>query len=61
MHLELRDVANDLGTRSVALSQFEKGDFTKLTREQLLQYLAILEMSDQAESYLELLPEVLEA
>lgn len=61
MHLNLREIAPDLGTTSVALSQFEKGDFTKLTREQLIGYLALLEMSDQADSYLELMPEVLEA
>ena len=61
MHLNLREIAPDLGTTSVALSAFEKGDFTKLNREQVLAYLTLLEMSDQAESYYELMPEPLEA
>ncbi len=29
MHVNLRDIAPGLGTTSVALSQFEKGDFTQ--------------------------------
>jgi hypothetical protein len=55
MHLNLRDVAAELGTRSVDLSGFEKGDFTKLTPEQLIAYLDILEMSDKAPDYLVLM------
>ncbi len=61
MHLNLREIAPELGTTSVALSQFEKGDFTKLTREQLLGYLAKLDLTAQADAYLERMPEAAEA
>ena len=61
LHLNLRDIAGELGTTSVALSNFEKGDFTRLTREQLLGYLEKLEMSNKAEDYFALMPEALEA
>jgi hypothetical protein len=61
LHLNLRDIAGELGTTSVALSNFEKGDFTRLTREQLLGYLDKLEMSNKADDYLALMPEALEA
>ena len=61
MHVNLRDIASDLGTTSVALSGFEKGDFTKLTREQLLGYLERLEMLDKADDFLEEMPQELEA
>ena len=49
MHLNLRDIASELGVRSVELSAFEKGDFTRLTPEQLSAYLDMLELNDQAE------------
>lgn len=52
LHLNLRDIATELGVRSVDLSGFEKGDFTKLTQNQLTGYLAILEMTDKAPDYL---------
>jgi transcriptional regulator with XRE-family HTH domain len=55
MHLNLKDIAEELGTRSVELSKFEKGDFSKLTPEQLIAYLNILEMSDKAPDYLALM------
>jgi transcriptional regulator with XRE-family HTH domain len=61
LHLNLRDIAGDLDTNSVAISNFEKGDFTRLTREQLLGYLAKLDMLDKSEDYLSLMPESLEA
>ena len=61
MHLNLREIAPDLGTTSVALSAYEKGDFTRLTRQQITGYLALLGMSDQVDAYLELTPEALEA
>jgi transcriptional regulator with XRE-family HTH domain len=61
LHLNLRDIAGELGTNSVAISNFEKGDFTRLTREQLLGYLTQLDMLDNAEDYLALMPESLEA
>jgi transcriptional regulator with XRE-family HTH domain len=61
LHLNLRDIAQDLETTSVALSKFEKGDFAALSREQLLGYLRHLEMVDKADEYLALLPEALEA
>ncbi|HRA47987.1 MAG TPA: hypothetical protein PK819_07970 [Thermomicrobiales bacterium] len=57
MHVNLRDIAPGLGTTSVALSQFEKGDFTKLTREQIAGYLTILELADKADEYYALMPE----
>jgi hypothetical protein len=60
-HLNLRDIAPDLGTTSVSLSKFEKGDFSQLTREQVIGYLDLLEMSDQAEAFVALLPEPQEA
>ncbi len=55
LHLNLRDIAAELGVRSVELSGFEKGDFTKLTPEQLVAYLEKLEMSDKAADYLALM------
>ena len=55
MHLNLRDIATQIGVRSVDLSGFEKGDFTKLTPDQLTAYLVILEMSDKAADYLPLM------
>ena len=61
LHLSLGDIAKELDTRSVALSKFEKGDFTQLTREQLLGYLEKLDMSNKADDYLALMPEALEA
>ena len=61
LHLNLRDIAGELGTNSVAISNFEKGDFTRLTREQLLGYLTHLDMLDKSEDYLALMPESLEA
>jgi transcriptional regulator with XRE-family HTH domain len=61
MHLNLRDLAAGLGVSSVALSQFEKGDFSKLTRDQLLAYLKELELTDKAEEYLALMPQAAEA
>ena len=61
LHLNLRDIAGELGTTSVALSNFEKGDFTRLTREQLLGYLEKLEMTNKADDYFALMPEALEA
>ena len=61
LHLNLRDIAGDLGTNSVAISNFEKGDFTRLTREQLLGYLGHLDMLDKSEDYLAHMPESLEA
>ena len=61
LHLNLRDIAGELDTNSVAISNFEKGDFTRLTREQLLGYLAKLDMLDKSEDYLALMPESLEA
>jgi transcriptional regulator with XRE-family HTH domain len=61
LHLNLRDIAKELETTSVAISKFEKGDFSALTREQLLGYLQQLEMVDKADGYLALLPEALEA
>jgi hypothetical protein len=60
MHLNLRDIAPEFGTTSVALSKFEKGDFTALTREQLLAYLAKLEFADKADEYFALMPEALD-
>ena len=58
MHLNLRDIAAELGTRSVDLSGFEKGDFTKLSSEQLIKYLDTLEMADKAPDYLALMQAV---
>jgi transcriptional regulator with XRE-family HTH domain len=55
LHLNLRDIAAELGVRSVELSGFEKGDFTKLTPDQLLAYLETLGMSDKAVDYLALM------
>jgi hypothetical protein len=56
MHVNLRDIAPGLETTSVALSQFEKGDFTKLSRAQLVGYLNILELSDKADEFFALMP-----
>lgn len=61
MHLNLRDIGANLGTTSVNLSNFEKGDFSKLTREQLLGYLEALELGDKADEYLALMPQAAEA
>lgn len=61
LHLNLRDIAPELGTTSVAISAFEKGDFSKLTQEQLLTYLRRLEMSDKAPEFLAEMPQALEA
>ncbi len=61
MHLNLRDIGANLGTTSVNLSNFEKGDFSKLTREQLLGYLDALELADKADEYLALMPQAAEA
>ena len=61
LHLNLGDIARELGTRSVALSKFEKGDFSQLTREQLLGYLEKLDMANMAENYYAQMPEALEA
>ena len=61
LHLNLRDIAKELDSTSVAISNFEKGDFTRLTREQLLAYLTQLDMIDKSEDYLALMPESLEA
>jgi transcriptional regulator with XRE-family HTH domain len=61
LHLNLRDIASELGTNSVAISNFEKGDFTRLTREQLLGYLTRLDMLDKSDDYLALMPESLGA
>ena len=55
LHLNLRDIATQLGARSVDLSAFEKGDFTRLTPEQLTAYLDILGLSDKAADYLALM------
>jgi transcriptional regulator with XRE-family HTH domain len=52
LHLNLRDIAAQIGVRSVDLSGFEKGDFTKLTPDQLTAYLEVLAMSDKAADYL---------
>ena len=57
LHLNFRDIAPELGTTSVAISAFEKGDFTKLTRDQLLGYLAKLEMTDKADDFLAVMPQ----
>ena len=57
MHVNLRDIAPGLGTTSVALSQFEKGDFGKLTREQLVNYLTLLELQDKADEFLAAMPQ----
>jgi transcriptional regulator with XRE-family HTH domain len=61
LHLNLRDLGANLGVTSVALSQFEKGDFSKLTREQLLGYLEALELTDKADEYYALMPQAAEA
>ena len=58
LHLNLRDIAAELGTRSVDLSGFEKGDFTKLTPDQLVAYLNSLDMADKAPDYLALMQAV---
>ncbi len=55
LHLNLRDIAAELGVRSTELSAFEKGDFTKLTSDQLVSYLEKLDMSDKATDYLTLM------
>jgi transcriptional regulator with XRE-family HTH domain len=55
LHLNLRDIAAELGVRSVDLSGFEKGDFTKLTPDQLIAYLATLDLSEKAQDYLSLM------
>lgn len=55
LHLNLRDIAVELGVRSVDLSGFEKGDFTKLTPDQLVGYLEMLEMGDKTRDYLALM------
>ncbi len=61
MHINLRDIAPQLGTTSVSLSKFEKGDFTALTRDQLVGYLTRLDLQNKADEYLALMPEALEA
>ena len=61
LHLNLRDIASEIGTTSVAISNFEKGDFTRLNREQLIGYLEKLDLLDKAEDYFALMPEALEA
>ena len=60
MHLNLRDIAPELGTTSVAISKFEKGDFSAVTREQLFGYLKKLELTDKADEYFALMPEILD-
>ena len=55
MHLNLRDIAAQIGVRSVDLSGFEKGDFTKLSPDQLTAYLEILDMSGKESDYLALM------
>lgn len=55
LHLNLRDIAAQLGVRSTELSSFEKGDFSKLTAEQLTAYLGVLDMGDKAADYLALM------
>ena len=61
LHINLRDIAPELGTSSVNLSKFEKGDFSALTRDQLLGYLRKLDLQDKASEYFALMPEALEA
>ena len=61
LHLNLRDIAPELGTSSVNLSKVEKGEFSALTRDQLLGYLRKLELHDKASEYFALMPEALEA
>ena len=61
MHINLRDIAPDLGTTSVAISKFEKGDFTALNREQVTSYLDLLDLGERAKEYFALMPEPLDA
>ena len=61
MHINLRDIAPDLGATSVAISKFEKGDFEALNREQVMAYLDLLELGERAEEYFALMPEPLDA
>ena len=52
MHLNLRDIAADIGARSTEISAFEKGDLSKLTEEQIRGYLAKLELDELTEAFL---------